>query len=100
VTSPYNSILTLDKLTHYADCVLPMENQALYDITTKIAQAKGGKPGTSITETGGGKKEMPWDAMNQIAAHVLVSLASGMRVPYYYHIWTYKPRFYSLPLGR
>merc|ERR1711937_1082728 len=61
-----------------------MENQALYDITEKIAQHKGGKAvkaGSSLTEVckDGKRKEMPWDAMNSIAAHVLTNLTSGMR---------------------
>jgi len=81
VTSPYNSILTLNALTEYADCVIPMENQALFDITTKIAEAKGAKKGTAVTDVTlpGGKTPMPWDQMNQIAAHVLGNLTSGMR---------------------
>merc|ERR1712070_603050 len=83
ITSPYNSMLTLKALTDYADCVLPMENQALYDITERISQAKGAKPGTALTGVAlpGGKKgkSMPWDQMNNIAAHVLTNLTSGMR---------------------
>ena len=79
VTSPYNSILTLNALTEYADCVIPMENQALYDITTKIAHAKGAKPGSAVTDVPGKGSPMPWDQMNNIAAHVLANLTSGMR---------------------
>lgn len=36
VTSPYNALLSLAELTKHADCVLPMENQALLDITTRL----------------------------------------------------------------
>ncbi|KAG2385601.1 hypothetical protein C9374_003416 [Naegleria lovaniensis] len=32
ITSPYNSILSLNELTQHSDCVLPLENQALYDM--------------------------------------------------------------------
>lgn len=34
VTSPYNFALTMRKLSDYADCILPLENQALADIVT------------------------------------------------------------------
>ncbi|RHY34678.1 hypothetical protein DYB32_000759 [Aphanomyces invadans] len=32
ITSPYNSMLALRELTDHADCVLPIENEALYDM--------------------------------------------------------------------
>ena len=41
VTSPYNSILALNKLTEHAHCVLPVENQALSEICGRIN--KGGE---------------------------------------------------------
>merc|ERR1711924_13130 len=40
VTSPYNAMLTLNALGEHADCVIPMENQALYDITEMIAKKR------------------------------------------------------------
>ncbi|KAI9987400.1 hypothetical protein PInf_023430 [Phytophthora infestans] len=36
VTSPYNSMLALRELTEHADCVLPIENEALMDLCAKI----------------------------------------------------------------
>jgi tubulin epsilon len=36
VTSPYNSMLSLAKLVEHADAVLPIENQALYDMVAKV----------------------------------------------------------------
>lgn len=39
VTSPYNSVLALNELTEYADCVLPIENEALMDLCAKIQRA-------------------------------------------------------------
>ena len=36
VTSPYNSILALRELNEHADCVLPIHNQALLNICTRI----------------------------------------------------------------
>jgi tubulin epsilon len=35
VTSPYNSLLAASKLVEHADCVLPLENQALIDIVNR-----------------------------------------------------------------
>ncbi|ESO10597.1 hypothetical protein HELRODRAFT_186652 [Helobdella robusta] len=39
ITSPYNAILALSHLTDHADCVLPIENQALSNIVTKISSS-------------------------------------------------------------
>ena len=36
VTSPYNSVLAMNQLTCFADCVTPVENQALIDICARI----------------------------------------------------------------
>ena len=36
VTSPYNSMLALNVLIENADCVLPVDNQALFDIVGRI----------------------------------------------------------------
>jgi tubulin epsilon len=35
ITSPYNSLLSAHKLFEHADCVLPLENQALMDIVER-----------------------------------------------------------------
>ncbi len=35
VTSPYNAMLACAKLVEHADCVLPLENQALIDICNR-----------------------------------------------------------------
>jgi tubulin epsilon len=36
VTSPYNAMLSLSELIEHADCVLPVDNQALFDIVSKV----------------------------------------------------------------
>ncbi|DBA00874.1 TPA: hypothetical protein N0F65_008517 [Lagenidium giganteum] len=36
ITSPYNSVLALRQLSEHADCVLPIENEALMDMCMKI----------------------------------------------------------------
>jgi tubulin epsilon len=35
VTSPYNSLLSAHKLLQHADCVLPLDNQALLEIVER-----------------------------------------------------------------
>ncbi|TPX72319.1 hypothetical protein SpCBS45565_g00622 [Spizellomyces sp. 'palustris'] len=93
VTSPYNSILSLSKLINTADCVLPMENQALLDIYERvIAQTQGPsnrQKKSAITDSGdnafsgmcglGPRKSHPFDAMNNIAANLLMNMTSSMR---------------------
>ena len=39
ITSPYNAILSASELIKYADCVMPVENQALQDIVERIDAA-------------------------------------------------------------
>ena len=36
ITSPYNSMLALNMLIDHADCVLPVDNQALFDIVERV----------------------------------------------------------------
>lgn len=92
VTSPYNAALAAACLVNHASCVLPVENQALASISNRLdaATAKGlaaansglGGPGgsagkgTSGPEGGGAKA---WDAMNGIAANLLLHLTSSVR---------------------
>eukprot|EP00036_Acanthoecidae_sp_10tr_P012996 CAMPEP_0206290352 /NCGR_PEP_ID=MMETSP0106_2-20121207/2576_1 /ASSEMBLY_ACC=CAM_ASM_000206 /TAXON_ID=81532 /ORGANISM="Acanthoeca-like sp., Strain 10tr" /LENGTH=440 /DNA_ID=CAMNT_0053720911 /DNA_START=229 /DNA_END=1548 /DNA_ORIENTATION=+ len=84
VTSPYNAMLAMNQLTQHADCVLPVENEALADICAKIdkgkalAGRKAARAGSAISDAGG-KKPLPWDAMNNVVAHSLLHLTSGSR---------------------
>ena len=94
ITSPYNSMLSLNELARHADCVLPIENQALMDICAEAGTMKargehngGGHIVTSTLSDGGlgaarkKKKHDGFDAMNNIAAHVLTNLTCSMRFP-------------------
>ena len=36
ITSPYNALFSLEQMSNYADCVLPVENQALFDIAQRL----------------------------------------------------------------
>ncbi|TPX30594.1 hypothetical protein SmJEL517_g05892 [Synchytrium microbalum] len=93
VTSPYNSILSLAKHIEHADCILPIENQALFDICDRITskpETSTRKTNSAITDPGdkvfGGlvgpgaiSKPKPWDAMNNIVANLLLNMTSSMR---------------------
>eukprot|EP00357_Protocruzia_adherens_P006593 CAMPEP_0114993620 /NCGR_PEP_ID=MMETSP0216-20121206/12637_1 /TAXON_ID=223996 /ORGANISM="Protocruzia adherens, Strain Boccale" /LENGTH=481 /DNA_ID=CAMNT_0002357295 /DNA_START=138 /DNA_END=1583 /DNA_ORIENTATION=+ len=95
VTSPYNSIMSLNQLISHSDCVLPIDNQALMDICHRIEpdKAKGGKKIVGASDRGtsgkikdgsaitgeGGKKQKAFDKMNNIVAHLLNNLTSSMR---------------------
>lgn len=106
ITSPYNAMLSCAALAEHADCVMPVENQALMDIVTSIETksgtgtgpgASGGAPaarrddnavkrGSSLSGVDGGDVRgraghggTPWDGMNGIAANLLLNLTAGMR---------------------
>ena len=89
------SILSLNELINHADCVLPIDNQALMNICNNIENPVKGKTtadktqnqmisrddtttkvsGSKIINTGEeSKKEKPFDKMNNIIAHVLSNL--------------------------
>ncbi|ACO63816.1 predicted protein [Micromonas commoda] len=87
VTSPYNAMLSCAALAEHADCVMPVENQALMDIVTSIqSKSLGSQRGSSLSgldsgDVGGraGHGGKPWDGMNGIAANLLLNLTAGMR---------------------
>jgi tubulin epsilon len=85
VTSPYNAMLAMNQLTQHADCVLPVENEALADICAKIDKGKQQRTGRNVARAGsaisdaGAKRQLPWDAMNNVVAHSLLHLTSGSR---------------------
>ncbi|PFX15541.1 Adenylate cyclase type 6 [Stylophora pistillata] len=98
ITSPYNSVLAMHQLTEFADCVLPIENQALVDICNKVTSAlppsKTGKKvfsssshsrvkaSSAVTSGEGGVDkgpEKPFDNMNNIAANLILNMTSSAR---------------------
>ncbi|XP_010358185.1 tubulin epsilon chain [Rhinopithecus roxellana] len=89
ITSPYNSILAMKELNEHADCVLPIDNQSLFDIISKIdLMVNSGKLGTTVkpkslvTSSSGALKtrhQKPFDAMNNIVANLLLNLTSSAR---------------------
>eukprot|EP00658_Telonema_sp_P-2_P023445 TRINITY_DN19396_c0_g1_i2.p1 TRINITY_DN19396_c0_g1~~TRINITY_DN19396_c0_g1_i2.p1 ORF type:complete len:254 (-),score=47.64 TRINITY_DN19396_c0_g1_i2:452-1213(-) len=63
-------MLTLSCLSEFADCVLPIENQALADIVARRSPDQPKHRGVSGN---------PWDEMNQLAASMITNLTAGMR---------------------
>jgi len=86
VTSPYNAMLSCAALAEHADCVMPVENQALMDIVGSIGASRDrcdARSGSALTGVDGavvgGRGGRPWDAMNGIAANLLLNLTAGAR---------------------
>lgn len=83
ITSPYNALMALSRLIQHADCVLPIENQALMDITSRLdlhTKRTPARTGSTITGTDGGSaKGKAFDAMNGVAANLLLNLTSSVR---------------------
>ncbi|MEW5303364.1 MAG: hypothetical protein WDW38_001690 [Sanguina aurantia] len=82
ITSPYNAMLSLAKLVEHADCVLPIENQALIEIVNRTDAKLAAAPGAAVPVAALGhhdSRAKPFDGMNGIAASLLLSLTSSMR---------------------
>lgn len=82
VTSPYNSVLALHQLIEFADCVLPVENQALIDICSKINEGSKVKarPGSAVSAGAAvAASRKPFDTMNNIVANMLLNLTASPR---------------------
>ena len=80
ITSPYNSMLALDVLINSADCVLPIDNQALFDIVSRVDATSKKKQGSSLTETGNEKnKQNHFERENSIVANMLNNMTCSMR---------------------
>eukprot|EP01138_Halocafeteria_seosinensis_P013919 gb/GECG01014214.1/.p1 GENE.gb/GECG01014214.1/~~gb/GECG01014214.1/.p1 ORF type:complete len:552 (+),score=56.85 gb/GECG01014214.1/:1-1656(+) len=103
ITSPYNCMLSMKELNDAADCVIPVENQALAGIChtvqqrcgtyrsrhgegrmdsgasngTPVPRSKRGDPHTAVTGTS--DHSAGFDDMNNIAAHLISNLTSSMR---------------------
>jgi tubulin epsilon len=90
VTSPYNSVLATRELIEYADCVLPIDNNALQSFAALESTHRSKKKGSSQgvrAPTGIGiqdpllkeRKDKGFDDMNAVAARMLCHLTSSSR---------------------
>lgn len=76
VTSPYNSILSTRQLIEHADCVLPIDNQALLDFSRREREYRTKKDAVSDDN-----KNDPrgFNEMNNVAARMLCHLTCSSR---------------------
>ena len=80
ITSPYNSVLSLNHLINSADCVLPVDNESLIEIVNNVkSQNKTSKNIFGNKNDKNEKNKKPYDEMNSIIAHLLSSLTCSMR---------------------
>ena len=92
ITSPYNTTLAMHKLTEAADCVMPIENQALINIIKRIdstktktrgnlqsIEYKGPRQSQDAFNLKRNKLEKPFDSMNNIVANLILNLTSSSR---------------------
>ena len=81
ITSPYNSVLSLNHLINNADCVLPVDNESLIEIVNNV-KSQNKKTSKNIfgkKENEENKNKKPYDEMNSIIAHLLSNLTCSMR---------------------
>jgi len=78
VTSPYNAALAVNELREHADCVFPLDNQALIDVShvtvDESIKRKRTEKGSSETS-----KKNAFQEMNDIAAQMLSNLTCCAR---------------------
>ncbi|KAK2492353.1 hypothetical protein MC885_012533 [Smutsia gigantea] len=83
IRSSCNSVLAMKELSEHAHSVLPIDNQSLFDIISKIdPMVNSGKSDTTIKPVSlvtsstamFKKRQKPFDAMNNIVANLLLSL--------------------------
>ena len=79
VTGPYNSVLAMSVLTEHADCVLPVDNQALMGILQMIEESKRKAKGVKGDIAESDDKKQAFAKMNNIIAHMLNNLTCSMR---------------------
>nr|CAH8869628.1 unnamed protein product [Trichobilharzia regenti] len=85
ITSPYNTVLALNQLSEFANCVMPIDNMALTNIIRRArAPPEHSKSfenaikqrESSVKPT---KSRKPFDEMNNIVANMLLNLTSSSR---------------------
>lgn len=70
VTSPYNCAFSTQKLIEFSDCVFPIDNDSLQNLTK----------GIGLGDSKEDRKKV-FNKMNNIIAHLLSNLTSSMRFP-------------------
>ena len=75
-TSPYNSLLASTKLIEHADCVLPIDNEALIRMIASFTDEE-----EEAKLNAKQKKKKAYADMNSIIANLLSNLTCSMRFP-------------------
>ena len=81
ITSPYNSILAMQKLTEFADVVLPVDNASLAQIVTKIKSASNTRSRITENDSNVSDKKSHWKDMNALVAQSILNITSSARFP-------------------
>ena len=90
VTSPYNALLSLQRLAEHADAVLPLENAALLAVCASLEGRRGGGGGgggggaAAAARPGGAAQRgagSGWEGPNALAASVLLDLTASGEAP-------------------
>jgi tubulin epsilon len=89
VTAPYNTCFALKELIEHADCVIPLDNDALARVVDKAHGRSSNSRQTDAPVASGGfnvadptrTKGLPFDDMNAICAQMLSNLTCSMRFP-------------------
>lgn len=79
VTAPYNAVLATQRLTACADCVVPLENQALLDVCARRSARGAQAPASGRTATAAKASKSGFDETNDVAAQLLSHLTAGAR---------------------
>lgn len=72
VTSPYNSLLSIWKLSKTADCILPIDNDSLYEIYRMISGSR--KKSSSLIDNLGQNRSDSFNSMNNIVSNLLLNM--------------------------
>jgi tubulin epsilon len=96
VTSPYNSSFALRELVEHADCILPLDNDALTSMAERSLKKDVRGTGDGAPKSDAAiapidrqfhvaqptkNKDLPFDSMNAIVAQMLSNLTCSMRFP-------------------
>ncbi|KAJ1507240.1 Tubulin epsilon chain [Coelomomyces lativittatus] len=82
VTSPYNTLLSLNKLSESMDVILPIENQKLASfLSPTIQNISSASTYSNPKNLLSNPKKVGFDTMNDIVTDVMLHLTSSMRFP-------------------
>lgn len=75
ITSPYNTVLAMNQITEHANCVVPVENQALSRLCAASDTAKVDTIRSHVSEG----KEKAFNRMNSLVSKVILDITASAR---------------------